>query len=68
MGRERPGSDIDLTLEGENLDLDLVLELRSKLDDSNLPYLFDISIRSQIENHSLLDHISRVGQVFYKRG
>lgn len=67
MNRHRPGSDIDLTLEGEKLDIETVMALKSEFDESKLPYLFDISIRSQIENQNLAEHIERVGKVFYKK-
>lgn len=67
LNREKSGSDIDLTLEGENLDHHTLIALLKKLDDSTLPYLFDISIRSEIENSSLKSHIERVGKVFYEK-
>ena len=68
MGTQRPGSDIDLTLIGEGLSLkETVFPLEAALDELNLPYTFDFSIHSQIDNQSLLDHIKRVGIIFYKR-
>ncbi len=66
-GTYRPGSDIDLTLEGENLSFSLLNKLRNDLDDLNLPYTFDISVLADIENRDLLDHIKRVGVVFYSK-
>lgn len=66
-GTHRPGSDIDLTLIGDDLDLKLLNRLAAELDDLLLPYLFDLSIHAHIENPDLLDHISRVGKVFYLR-
>lgn len=66
-GNYRPGSDIDITLKGKNVGYETLLELSMRLDDLLLPYIFDISIYDQIENQDLIDHIERVGKVFYKR-
>ena len=65
-GNYRNGSDIDLTLVGENLTLDnSVYPLMDELDDLYLPYSFDISVFSQIEDKNLIEHIKRAGKVFY---
>lgn len=64
-GNYRKGSDIDLVLEGENLNLNDVLKLENELDELLLPYLFDISILHQIKNQGLMEHIKRIGKVFY---
>jgi predicted nucleotidyltransferase len=66
-GNFRNGSDIDLTLKGPNLHLQNQLDLMDRLDDSLIPYTFDISIFHQISNPDLIDHIERVGQVFYQK-
>ena len=64
-GNYRPGSDIDLSLRGNNLSLNLVNQICLKLDELMLPYTFDISIFDQIENPDFLDHIKRIGQIFF---
>jgi uncharacterized protein len=64
-GNFKMGSDIDLTIVGENLSFSLLLSIRGVLDDLNLPYLFDVSIFTSLENLSLIEHINRVGQEFY---
>lgn len=64
-GNFKPGSDIDLTLEGKNLNFDLLNKIRTELDDLLLPYTFDLSNKAEIENKDLLSHIDRVGVVFY---
>ena len=67
-GNYRNGSDIDITLFGENLNLNnSIYPLMDLLDDLYLPYMFDISIFDKIDNQNLKDHINRVGQVFYQR-
>ncbi|WP_259738242.1 nucleotidyltransferase domain-containing protein [Synechococcus sp. CS-205] len=55
LGRHRPGSDIDLTLAGD------------ALDDLLLPWRFDLSLQASLQSPELIDHIQRVGQVFYRR-
>lgn len=64
-GTYQNGSDIDLCLLGEGLDLNLIYKLSDDLDELMLPYTFDISIKSKIENSELIKHIERVGKVFY---
>lgn len=59
-GNYRPGSDIDLALEGDNLSFDDILSIRAALDNLMLPYKFDVVDRSHIDSE-LNDHINRVG-------
>lgn len=60
-----PGSDIDLTIKGEKLTLKELNRISIALDDLLLPYTFDLSIYQHIDNHDLLEHIARVGKIFY---
>ncbi len=66
-GTHRNGSDIDLTLEGNTLDVSRLGNIADALDDLLLPYQIDLSIRHAIKQADLLEHIRRVGQVFYKK-
>ena len=66
-GNFRKGSDIDLTFEGDAIDLPLMLKIENELDDLLLPYQFDLSVFAHIDNPDLRDHIARVGQVLYQR-
>ena len=66
-GNYKPGSDIDITLKGKELNLTALAKIMSQLDDLSLPYTIDLSVFSHISNHDLIDHINRVGQVFYSR-
>ncbi len=66
-GNFKSASDIDLTLQGESLNSTVLNTISWELDDLLLPYTFDLSIISQISNPDLIDHISRVGVVFYAR-
>jgi nucleotidyltransferase substrate binding protein (TIGR01987 family) len=67
MGRHRPGSDIDLTLAGAGLDVRTLAQLDGALDDLLLPWRFDLSLQSSLQSPELIDHIQRVGQLFYRR-
>jgi predicted nucleotidyltransferase len=66
-GNYRKGSDIDLTLTGDGLDHRILGEIAGRLEDSPIPYQVDLSIRNYIDSPSLLEHIERVGVVFYQR-
>lgn len=66
-GTFKNGSDIDLSLKGEQLNLDTLNSLSLKLDDLLLPYTIDISIYKMIDNADLIEHINRVGILFYKK-
>jgi predicted nucleotidyltransferase len=64
-GNHKSGSDIDLTLKGGKLNLKVLNRISLDLDDLFLPYTFDISIFHQIDNPDLIEHIQRVGEIFY---
>jgi len=38
-----------------------------EIDDLLLPYMIDLSVMKKIENPDLIEHIQRVGQVFYQK-
>lgn len=66
-GNYRLGSDIDLTLLGEQLDHHDLLKIMNELDDLLIPYTIDLSIFHMIDHEALRDHIQRVGREFYHR-
>ncbi|OYX81919.1 MAG: hypothetical protein B7Y83_16600 [Flavobacteriales bacterium 32-34-25] len=66
-GNYKTASDIDLTLVGTNLTLTIQQEIENELDDLLLPYKFDISIYHTISSIELLNHIERVGQLFFQK-
>ncbi|MCD4831719.1 MAG: nucleotidyltransferase domain-containing protein [Anaerohalosphaeraceae bacterium] len=65
-GNYKTGSDVDLTLYGDALDLSIVSKISNDIDDLLLPYTFDISIFEQIVDCDIIEHINRVGIVFYE--
>lgn len=66
-GNYRSGSDIDLTLQGEQLEFSDLVAIDNALDELLLPYTIDLSIYHQIENADLIEHIKRIGQTFYSK-
>jgi predicted nucleotidyltransferase len=67
-GNYRPGSDIDLTLFGDQLDLRILGEIAARLEESPIPYQVDLSLWSQLDHAGLREHIERVGVIFFQRG
>lgn len=67
QGNYRNGSDIDLTLFGDGLNFSLLTRLANELDDLLLPYKFDLSFFANLTHPALIDHIRRVGVVFYQK-
>ncbi len=66
-GTFKPYSDIDITLFGATLDINMLHRLEIDLDDLNLPYTFDVSIFHAIQNQELIDHINRIGILIYAK-
>jgi uncharacterized protein len=65
-GNNKSYSDIDIALKGKQLD-STVLEISGRLNDEGpLPYHVDILDYNTIDNLKLIEHIDRVGKVFYK--
>jgi predicted nucleotidyltransferase len=65
-GSYKNGSDIDLCLFGVDIDQVLLYRIEDALDDLLLPYQFDLSAYHSLSNKELIDHIDRVGIVFYQ--
>jgi predicted nucleotidyltransferase len=68
MGRQRPASDIDLTLVGPAVGFSTLARIEAELDDLLLPWMIDLSRLDDLSHPPLLAHIERVGQVLYRRG
>lgn len=66
-GTNRAGSDIDLTIIGD-VSFEQFNRLTAEIDDLNLLYKTDLSLHHHIEDRDLLEHIARVGKVFYQKG
>ena len=67
-GNHKKGSDIDIALYGETADEKLALILKSKLNEETLiPYFCDVISVDLLNNFNLMEHIERVGKVFYQK-
>ncbi len=66
-GNYKKFSDVDITLEGDNLTLADLFQIQDLLYESDLPYMYDVSIFSSITNPDLIDHIRRRGVVIWER-
>lgn len=67
-GNYKNGSDIDLTLYGgADLTHSVLYRIMDDLDDLLLPYTIDLSIFSAISDADVIEHIQRVGVVFYEK-
>lgn len=66
-GNYRPASDIDLCLQAPTLLFSQQLEIENRLDDLLLPWKIDLTLRHNIENPALQEHIERVGVSLMKK-
>ncbi len=60
-GSYRDGSDIDLTLQGSDLDWRELQAIEREIDDLDLPYKVDLSLYSRIDDPAMCEHIERWG-------
>lgn len=61
MGNFQEGSDVDLAIEGKQIDRRTLLRLKARLEETFFPLSFDIIHYNTIDNSSLLDHIDQWG-------
>lgn len=67
-GNYKNGSDIDLTLYGgKDLTLNILSKMLREIDDLLFPYTIDLSIFHNLSDPDFIEHIQRVGMVFYQR-
>lgn len=66
-GNYRAGSDIDLTIKGDEMSFAEFAQIEDQIDDLMLPYTVDLSQYRQIGNAELVAHIDRVGVAVYVR-
>lgn len=66
-GNYRENSDIDLAIKASNFDLTTLQKVETALEELYLPYTVDVVDYSKIENIELINHINRVGQIFYQK-
>ena len=66
MGRERPGSDIDLCVDAAGLSHADRLRLMAAIDDLLLPWTVDLALRHELPP-DLVSHVQRVGRCLWAR-
>ena len=67
-GNYHKGSDIDLAIYGKNLPRQTPLDLSAQLNERTpIPYFVDVLAPDFLDNSALIDHIQRVGVVFYEK-
>lgn len=60
-------SDLDLVIKNELEDRHIIGRIIMDINDSDFPYLVDLQSYASIQNKELLDHIERVGKIFYMK-
>ena len=66
-GTNKPFSDVDMALAGDEINIDDVLGIKTDIDDLLLPYEFDFCIYGKIKSNELKNHIDRRGIIVYKK-
>jgi Nucleotidyltransferase domain. len=66
-GTYRNGSDIDLALFGDDLNLQTLCKIMNAIDDLMLPHSVDLVIFGQVSDPDLKGAHSAAGVVFYQR-
>lgn len=64
MGKESPGSDVDLAII-TNVEQDISGHIKADLEELPTPYIFDVVDYQHITHHPLREHIDRVGKILY---
>lgn len=67
-GNFKKGSDIDIAVYGSKLNNKTVLDLSAALNERiPIPYFCDVVAPENLENQNLVEHINRLGIVFYEK-
>jgi type I restriction enzyme S subunit len=68
IGTYKEASDIDIALKGKDVSVILATKIESDLEDTYLPYFFDIISFPSITNQDLIKHINTKGIPIYRAG
>lgn len=67
-GNYRQGSDVDIAIKGKDITSKIVNQISFILnEETTMPYHFDILHYENIKEPELLQHIDRVGKIFYEK-
>ncbi len=64
-GNYKAASDVDLAIEGTDLDISTLLRFQADLEESTLPYFFDVIDLKMVDSNELLQHIQEFGVTIY---
>ena len=67
-GTHKSFSDVDITLLGVGLSRSHLNRLMADIDESSLPYSFDISLYAKLTNPELIEQIEKTGVILFQRG
>jgi predicted nucleotidyltransferase len=68
MGNYKPGSDVDLALQGDTINNILTDAINVELNErSPLPYKFDVVAYTKELHADLKTHIDNYGKIFYQK-
>ena len=65
VGNYKSGSDIDLAVLGD-FEWDFIGKLAEALDNTSIPYIYDLTDYARISNSDLKKHIDDEGKIFYE--
>jgi uncharacterized protein len=65
LGNYKPGSDVDIAIMGEELGLQDIALIQNQIEETTLPYKFDIVNYQKISNKELIRHIDYSGKEIY---
>jgi predicted nucleotidyltransferase len=67
-GNYKNGSDVDIALKGKKLNFKTISHISYLLnEETHIPYKFDVLNYHTISNNDLIEHIDRVGIIFYNQ-
>jgi predicted nucleotidyltransferase len=66
-GNFKNGSDIDLAIVNQDFNSGTLAKLSGEFEESSLPYKVDLVVLNDLKLAELIDHINRVGVIFFKK-
>lgn len=65
MGNYKNGSDVDIVLVGDKINHKTITQIVNALEETVMPYEFDMLIFNSIKNEELIKHIEQFGVEIY---
>ena len=64
----KEASDVDIAIKGKNVDWSLAMKVKSHLEETYLPFFFDVVAYNSIKSEKLRQHVDKKGKVVFNRG